>query len=138
MLEAKRVASGTYGTLWWNGDPVAEAYKFESKYSKNKEDVALCGNFVVDSKTTSVKGTGSIGIYRVFNRWKEYADAIVQGKDERATFIGKLADPDCTDGAARVAFYGVSFDDVPLLNFEAGQIIKTEVPFTFTGHKYLE
>ena len=123
MLEAKRVASGTYGELWWDGEKIAECYKFESKYTKNKE--------------TSAKGTGTIGIYHVYSRWASYADAVQQGKDERTTFIGKLDDPDGY-GAERVALYGVSFDEVPLTSFEAGQIIKQEVPFTFTGHKFLE
>ena len=137
MLEAKRVASGTYGTVWWDGDVVAEAYKYESKYTKNKEDVPMCGQFITDSKATSAKGTGTIGIYKVYSRWADYADAIQQGKDVRATFIGKLDDPDGY-GAERVAHYGVSFDEIPLMSFEAGQIIKQEVPFTFTSHKFLE
>ena len=61
MLEAKRVASGTYGELWWDGEKIAECYKFEAKYTKNKEDVAMCGQFITDSKVTSAKGTGTIG-----------------------------------------------------------------------------
>ena len=137
MLEAKRVASGTYGELWWDGEKIAECYKFEAKYTKNKEDVAMCGQFITDSKVTSAKGPGTIGIYHVYSRWASYADAVQQGKDERTTFIGKLDDPDGY-GAERVALYGVSFDEVPLTSFEAGQIIKQEVPFTFTGHKFLE
>ena len=27
MLEAKRVASGTYGDLWWDGEKIAECVK---------------------------------------------------------------------------------------------------------------
>ncbi len=65
----------------------------------------------------------------MYSRWASYADAVQQGKDERTTFIGKLDDPDGY-GAERVALYGVSFDEVPLTSFEAGQIIKQEVPFT--------
>lgn len=137
MIEAKRVASGTYGELWWDGEKVAECYKFESKYSKNKESVALCGTYVEDSKVLSVKGTGSVGIFRVYSRWADYADAALAGKDERVTLVGKLNDPDGY-GAERVAIYGVSFDEVPLMSFEAGQILKQEVPFTFTSHKFLE
>lgn len=137
MLEAKRVASGTFGELWWDGDKVAEAYKFESKYSKNKEEVSLCGQMAVDSKMMSYKGTGSIGIYKVYSRWRDYADALKAGRDERATFIGKVNDPDAPDGTTRVALYGVSFDEIPLVNFEAGAIIKEEVPFTFLDHTFL-
>ena len=137
MLEAKRVASGTYGTVWWDGDMVAEAYKYESKYTKNKEDVPMCGQFITDSKATSAKGTGTIGIYKVYSRWADYADAIQQGKDVRATFIGKLDDPDGY-GAERVALYNVSFDDLTLADWQAATMGTVTAPFTFSRYELLD
>ncbi len=43
-------------SFWWDGEKIAECYKFESKYTKNKEEVTLCGQFITDSKVTSAKG----------------------------------------------------------------------------------
>ena len=138
ILSAQKVASGTYAELWWDGDLIAECHAFESKYSKTKEDVAMCGQFISDSKMTGAKGTGSLSLYKVYRRWKEYAHGVLAGRDVRPTLIGKVADPDSPDSATRVALYNVSFDEVPLVSFEAGKIIDEQVPFTFTAHKFLD
>ena len=63
---------------------------------------------------------------------------MLAGRDVRPTLIGKVADPDSPDSATRVALYNVSFDEVPLVSFEAGKIIDEQVPFTFTAHKFLD
>ena len=134
---AKRVMSGTFGELWWDGELIAECYKFTAKYTQSKEAVNLARELIEDSKVMSTKGTGSMGIYKVYSRFKEYADQVQAGKDPRSTFVSKLDDPDAY-GAERVALYNVSLDEVPLVNWERMTIQKDEVPFTFTRHKYME
>lgn len=134
---AKRVMSGTFGELWWDGELIAECYKFTAKYTQSKEAVNLARELIEDSKVMSTKGTGSMGIYKVYSRFKEYADQVQAGKDPRSTFVSKLDDPDAY-GAERVALYNVSLDEVPLVNWERKTIQKDEVPFTFTQHKYME
>lgn len=133
----KRVMSGTFGELWWDGALIAETYKFNAKYTYTKESVTLGRQMVEDSKVMGVKGTGSIGLQKVYSRMREFADAAQSGKDVRCTFVSKLDDPDAY-GAERVAIYGVSLDEVPLVNWEHKTLQKDEIPFTFTGHKYLE
>ena len=134
---AKRVMSGTFGEFWWDGELIAECYKFSAKYTQSKEPVTLARQMVEDTKVMSSKGTGSMGIYKVYSRFKEYADAVRDGKDVRGTFVSKLDDPDAY-GSERVALYNVSLDEVPLVNWERKTIQKDEVPFTFTSHKFLE
>ena len=119
---AKRVMSGTYGELWWDGELIAECDKFSAKYTQSKEVVNLARQTVEDSKVMGSKGTGSFRVYKVYSRFRDYADAVQSGKDVRGTFVSKLDDPDAY-GAERVAIYNVSLD---------------EVPFTFTSHKFLE
>lgn len=133
----KRVMSGTFGYLMWDGDPIAEVYKMAAKYSYEKEDVTFSGQMIADSKVMGVKGTGSMGIQKVFSRFRDYADAAARGEDVRSTLVSNLADPDAY-GAERVALYNVSFDEVPLINWEHKTLQKDEVPFTFTSHKFLE
>ena len=58
---AKRVMSGTFGELWWDGDMVAECYKFTAKYTNSKEAINLPRQMVEDSKVMGSKGTGSMG-----------------------------------------------------------------------------
>ena len=134
---AKRVMSGTYGELWWDGELIAECDKFSAKYTQSKEVVNLARQTVEDSKVMGSKGTGSFRVYKVYSRFRDYADAVQSGKDVRGTFVSKLDDPDAY-GAERVAIYNVSLDEVPLGNWERKTIQKDEVPFTFTSHKFLE
>ena len=134
---AKRVISGTYGELWWDGELIAECDKFSAKYTQSKEVVNLARQTVEDSKVMGSKGTGSFRVYKVYSRFRDYADAVQSGKDVRGTFVSKLDDPDAY-GAERVAIYNVSLDEVPLVNWERKTIQKDEVPFTFTSHKFLE
>ncbi|MGO5023903.1 phage tail tube protein [Lawsonibacter sp. LCP25S3_G6] len=134
---AKRVMSGTFGEFWWDGELIAECYKFTAKYTQTKEPVNLARQMIEDGKVMSSKGTGSIGFYKVYSRFKDYADAVRDGKDVRGNFVSKLDDPDAY-GSERVAIYNVSLDEVPLVNWERKTISKDEVPFTFTSHKFLD
>ncbi len=134
---AKRVMSGTFGELWWDGELIAECDKFTAKYTQTKEPVSLARQMVEDTKVMGSRGTGSFRVYKVYSRFQAYADAVLAGEDVRGTFISKLDDPDAY-GAERVALYNVSLDEVPLVNWERKTIQKDEVPFTFTSHKFQE
>ena len=134
---AKRVMSGTFGELWWDGELIAECDKFTAKYTQNKEEVNLARQLISDTKVMGSKGTGSFRIYKVYSRFRAYADAVQAGEDVRGTFVSKLDDPDAY-GSERVALYNVSLDEVPLVNWERKTIQKDEVPFTFTSHNFLE
>ena len=134
---AKRVMSGTFGELWWDGELIAECDKFTAKYTQNQAEVNLARQLISDTKVMGSKGTGSFRIYKVYSRFRAYADAVQAGEDVRGTFVSKLDDPDAY-GSERVALYNVSLDEVPLVNWERKTIQKDEVPFTFTSHKFLE
>ncbi len=137
MFSANRTINGTWGEVWVDGHKIAECYKCQAKYSHETEDVPALSEMVIDRKIVGTKGTGSLGIYKVFSRFSEFVDALMQGRDVRAVIIIKLSDPDAY-GAERVALYNVSFDDFTLMNFEAKAVSKIEIPFTFTRHEYLD
>ncbi len=137
MDSTKRVISGTWGEVWVDGYRIAECDGFQAKYSHDSEDVALCGQMASDRKITGTKGTGSMSLYKVYSRFSEYVDAILQGRDTRATVISKLADPDAY-GHERIALYNVSFDSMTLADWKAKSVGKVEIPFIFTRHEYLD
>ena len=105
-ISSKRVMSGTWGQLWVSGDLWAEASAFQAKYTYTKEEQQMAGQMAVDTKLTSVKGTGSVTLKKVYSRTAGHGDRVLQGVDERMTLIGKLDDPDAF-GAERVALYDV-------------------------------
>jgi hypothetical protein len=133
MDNASRVISGTWGEIWLDGEYVAEVFKLQAKISFTKEDVHMVGSMFTDSKTTAVKGTGSIGMHKVNSRMVAViGDHIVNGRDKRFTIVSKLADPDAY-GAERVSIPNVSFDDLTLADWEAAKKGQIECPFTFAG-----
>ena len=58
ILDAALVRSGTWGSLWLDGEQVAECYGCQIKLSKTKEDVARCRTLVAGKKLTGISGTG--------------------------------------------------------------------------------
>lgn len=135
--KASRVISGTYGELWADGEKIAECTACQAKIAKNKEDITLCGQIMVDSKMMSAKGTGSITLYHVDSGWLQRESELQEGIDRRFTLVEKLRDPDAF-GAERIAFYNVSFDDMTLADWAAGKTGTVTKPFTFTRYQLLD
>jgi hypothetical protein len=105
-IDAALVRSGTWGSLWIDGEQVAECYGCQAKISKTKESVPRCRAMMEDSKLVSTKGTGSIRIYNVTSRLIELeGEALKTGKDLRHTIISNLDDPDNPNNQ-RIALMG--------------------------------
>lgn len=136
-IPANRVMSGTWGQVWVDNELWAELSAAQAKFSFNKSPVNICGAMAEDSKVTSVKGTGSITVAKVYTRNVNRSDSLMKGHDVRATIVMKLDDPDAY-GAERVALYNVSFDDETIMDFAHGQLGKTTHPFTFTDREWLD
>jgi hypothetical protein len=133
MDNAKRVISGTWGEVWLDGEHVGECYGLQAKMSFTKEDVQMCGQMFVDTKTTSAKGTGSLKMHKVNSRMVDViGEYITNGRDTRFTIVSKLADPD-SYGVERVAIPNVSFDDLTIADWEAAKKGAVECPFTFAA-----
>lgn len=138
MMNAARIMSGNYGEVWLDNEYVGEAYKLNAKITYNKEDINRCGGMMVDTKVTSQKGTGSMGLYKVSSRMaRTIGNSLKNGKDARFTVISKLSDPDAY-GTERVMLTGVSFDDLTLADWEAAVVGRVEAPFTFTDYEFLD
>ena len=139
MDSAKRAISGTWGELWLDGEKVAECYGLQAKITYNKEEVAICGQPLVDTKVMSAKGTGSIKLHHVYSRMIELiGDSGANGRDRRFILISKLADPDAY-GTERVALSNLSFDDLTIADWEAAKRGVRECPFTFADNpKWLD
>ena len=91
---AKRILNGTFGEVWADGEKVAEVIAFQSKVSKKKETINLCGQFMDDSKATNASGAGSITMYKVDSGFAQRQGDLQNGVDRRFTVISKLKDPD--------------------------------------------
>ena len=136
-MTGNRVMNGTFGEVWVDGEKWLELSAASAKYSYSKESIQVCGSMLEDSKVTSVKGSGTLTVHKVYSRNVERANSMLEGKDVRATIVMKLADPDAF-GAERVALYDVSFDDETIMDFAAGSPGKASYPFTFGRREWLD
>lgn len=131
-FRGRRRWNGSHGKLWLDGELVFEIESFEAVVESQREDVII-GNSV-DSKVTALKGEGTIKIKNVINRnHRKLLEEWSAGHDPRTTLIGLLDDPDAVDGQKeRITIDNVWFTKIPLMNFEKGKVVETELPFGFT------
>ena len=137
MDSAARVMNGTWGQIWEDGTEIAEVSAFQVKVSKNFDTINICGQMAEDRKLTGVKITGSMTLHKVYSRGADDVEQAMSGHDLRKTLVGKLDDPDAY-GAERVAVYGVSYDEVAVMDWAAAKEGELTIPFTATGVEYLD
>ncbi len=68
---------------------------------------------------------------------KKIGEAIKQGKTPSFTIISKLADPDSL-GTERIALYGVTFEEINLIDWERKKMAEETINFTFLDFEFLE
>lgn len=136
-FSAKRIPNGTYGSVWIDGERIAECYGCQGKVQVNTETINLCGQFMEAQKAASAKGTGSLMLYKVDSGMIRRMERVQDGQVPECTIVSKLADPDSA-GAERIAYYGVQFSDVTLADWQAATSGKVTAPFTFTRYELLD
>ena len=137
-IDERKIINGTHGTVFFDGEEIAEIKAFQAKLEFQKEEVKIAGKMATGTKYMGYSGKGSLTLHKVNSRMiKAIGEQIKQGKEPRFTLIGKLADPD-SDGVERIAINNVSFDDLTLFDFEVRALGQTECPFTFDEWNVLD
>ncbi|WP_339273716.1 phage tail tube protein [Paenibacillus sp. FSL W8-0426] len=139
-LDAKRVINGNYGQLFdEDGNWLSNVTSVEANIEIGMEEIKLAGTRWLGNKTTTLKGSGSINGYLVTSEWIE---KMAQVTDDVSSpyvteLVVKLDDPE-SFGAYRVRLKNVTFDRIPVINFEVGSIVEQEYTFVFSGYEILE
>ena len=137
-IDERKIMNGTHGTVFLDGEEVAELKAFQAKLEFQKEEVKVAGKMATGTKYMGYSGKGSLTLHKVNSRMiKAIGNQIKEGKEPRFTVIGKLADPDA-DGVERIVVKNVSFDDLTLMDWEVGAIGQSEHPFTATAWEVLD
>lgn len=137
-LDERRIINGTHGTVYLEGEELAEVKSFQAKLEFKKEEINVVGKMATGTKYMGYTGKGSIAMHKVNSRMlKLIGNFIKQGKEPRFTIIAKLADPD-SFGVERIAIKNVSFDDLTLFDFEVNTNGSIECPFTFDSWDELD
>ena len=64
-VDGRIQVNGTWGKVFLEGEEVFGVTSFSAKVEHNKEDVQMAGNMKIDTKITSMKGTGSMTIKKM-------------------------------------------------------------------------
>ncbi|WP_046214784.1 phage tail tube protein [Paenibacillus wulumuqiensis] len=139
-LNAQRTISGTFGkTIDENGNWLNNVYKIEANIEITFADVKRSGTRWMGNKVTGLKGSGTIGSYMITSEWIEKMAQVTDDKSSPFTtqLIVTLADPE-SFGAYRVRLMNVTFDKIPVVQYEVGEIVDQELTFLFSGYEVLE
>ena len=116
-IDERKIINGVFGTVFLDGEEVAEVKSFQAKLEFQKEEVKIAGKMATGTKYMGYSGKGSLALHKVNSRMiKAIGQQIKEGKEPRFTIIGKLADPDA-DGVERIAINNRSVDDLTLFDF---------------------
>jgi len=137
-LNANTIMNGTFGVVTMNGHEVLEAFGMEAKVELQKEAIKICGSLAEHEKYMGYKGTGTVRLKKTNSRMAlELMEGIKSGKLPEIEIMSQLADPAAT-GAERVHIKGIKFNDLTLVNWEAGALGEIEAPFTFTDFELID
>lgn len=133
---APRVMNGSFGMIYWDGEPIFEVNKFEATLKIDREDITFAMQLSKDSKMTGYGGEFSFTIKKIFSRGQiKIAAAIRQGRDIRCQLVGKLDDPDAF-GSERLVLDNCWFNDLVLMTFESGKIGEEEYSGGFSEYDF--
>lgn len=132
------VVTGTFGSVWVNGEEWLNVTKFEAKVTGEFEDINMAGKLMAGKKLMGLTGEGTIVAHKVnSNVTKLLAENFKKGIMPEIKIVGKLADPQAL-GSERVEILGVVFSEFMLLNFEVKTKMEEEIPFTFEDYNLID
>ena len=134
----ERVINGTHSTVWVDDVEYVQATSMSAKLSLQKTEVNQVGTLYKGYKVTGIEGKGNLRGNKIDSFFiKLILDAIKEGKTVTAQIRSKLADPESA-GAEDILLTGVTFDEIDIINWEAGKNTEEDIPFSFTGAEILE
>lgn len=140
VLDSTKVISGSYGQVFdADGNWLTNIMKCEATIEIGFEEIKRAGTRWIGNKVTTLKGSGTISGYMVTS---EFIEKMAQVTDDRSSpftteLVVKLDDPE-SFGSYRVRLKEVTFDKIPIVNYEVGAIVEQELSFLFSGYQVLD
>lgn len=137
-ISASKIMNGTYGSVWINGEYLADIDSFEAKINIDYEDVNMAGSLSTHKKMIGWSGEGTISLKKIYSRGSSLiGKSLKDGICPTFTVIAKLADPNAF-GAERVALKEVTFSELMLVKFEQKTKGTEELPFSFAEYELID
>lgn len=137
-MDGSKVINGTWAEVWIDSDLVGEAIGLQATATLQKAKIVTCGKLAADTKVTGIDCKGTLKLLKANSRMiQKLNDNLMNGKDTVCTIVSKLDDPDSW-GSERISISDAKFDQLNLINWEAGKNGEESIPFTFTTWKLLD
>lgn len=134
----KNTINGTYGEVWIDDYYIAEILGLQAKVKVEKTEVKQAMTLAKGYKVTGIEGSGTVKLNKVTSYFTlKLSGEIKQGKTPVCTIISKLSDPDAL-GCERIQLNGCTFDELTLVDWEAGKLVEESIPFSFTGWELMD
>lgn len=140
MINGSQTLNGTFGSIFYEGEFLSNVQSFEAAVEFNKEEINLAGKRFTSFKVMGMTGSGSMNGYFVSSRFLTLIAQVAKdgGKPFYCELIGKIEDPEMNGKVYRVRLKNVSFNGIPLLNYEVNSLIEQELEFNFEGFDILD
>lgn len=137
-MKAKQVINGTWGEAWIDGSQLASIEALEAIIEFEHEDINQPRKLSTGKKMVGWEGSGTLSFKHINSQFIILMrDDLKEGKQTEVDIITKLDDPDAL-GAERMHFKNVTFEDLPLANWEAKSPGELEVSFFFDDWEPLD
>ena len=66
-IDERKIINGTHGTVFLDGEEVAEVKSFQAKLEFQKEEVKIAGKMATGTKYMGYSGKGSLALHKTVN-----------------------------------------------------------------------
>lgn len=136
-MQGKQVINGTFGECWIEDRYIDSVTACKGTVNREFTEIKKPRQLMDEYKEISRNGEGEVTFSHVDSvDYDIIAKAIKDGRQEDATIISKLADPD-SEGEERIVFRGCVFPEVTLADWKAATAGEKKIPFKFTDFDIL-
>ena len=137
-IGTNKFLTGSNGYLWFNGELMANLKKVDIKVEGQFDDVTVSGDYATYQQYKGYKVSGSLTFAKVNSSVvAKYAAAYKTGVMPDTKIVSKLRDVN-TGESERVAITGVVLTTLPLIVWDAQNLIDEEFPVSASGYEMLE
>jgi len=130
--QAKQVLTGTNAKVFLAGEEIGFWTSFSATVTINYEDVYVGSD--VDRKEVSRTGEGSINHQVTNSIGPKLFNKLRNNKDLRFEIEAEITS-DATGETQNMTIPGVTFDSIPLANWEKGGVVTGEISFRFPASR---
>ncbi len=137
-FKAEQVFNGTWGEAWLDGQYLAQTTALKATVTLKKTAVAMVQKLNEGQKITGIESKGEIKLHKINSVvMKKMSESFKRGKMMTCTIVSSIKDPDAL-GTERIALYDCLFDDLILIDWEAGKLCEESYNFTFGDWELLK